>query len=93
MKKMEDGKGIIVRFVIGRRFSFLLLDLLRVGGGIQLEPFLMKYILFCSGNHGDNLDNDIDHENRLTNDFLILVCLTKLWILFDSYAYKLSTLL
>ncbi|CAJ1974349.1 unnamed protein product [Sphenostylis stenocarpa] len=31
LKKIEDGKGIIVRFVIGRRFKFLLLDLLGLG--------------------------------------------------------------
>ncbi|KAE9603981.1 hypothetical protein Lal_00002034 [Lupinus albus] len=43
LQKMEDGKGIIARFVIGR-----------------------------SANRGDNLDKDIDHGNKLTNDFLIL---------------------
>ncbi|KAG5019163.1 hypothetical protein AAZX31_06G118600 [Glycine max] len=43
LKKIEEGKGIIVRFVIGR-----------------------------SENRGDSQDKDIDHENRLTNDFLIL---------------------
>ena len=31
MKKIEEGKGIIVQFVIGRRFKFLLLDLLGLG--------------------------------------------------------------
>ncbi|KAF7816736.1 hydroxyproline O-galactosyltransferase HPGT1 [Senna tora] len=43
LKKMEDNKGIIARFVIGR-----------------------------SANRGDNLDRDIDRENRQTNDFMIL---------------------
>lgn len=49
LKKIEDGKGIVVRFVIGR-----------------------------SSNRGDSLDKEIDRENRLNNDFLILVCLTNL---------------
>ena len=31
LKKIEEGKGIIVRFVIGRRFKFLLLNLLGLG--------------------------------------------------------------
>ncbi|KAG5067446.1 hypothetical protein JHK86_011177 [Glycine max] len=44
LKKIEEGKGIIVQFVIGR-----------------------------SENRGDNQDKDIDRENRLTNDFIILV--------------------
>ncbi|KAK4844475.1 hypothetical protein QYF36_020650 [Acer negundo] len=43
LKKLEDEKGIVVRFVIGR-----------------------------SANHGDNLDREIDSENRQTNDFIVL---------------------
>ncbi|CAK9176961.1 unnamed protein product [Ilex paraguariensis] len=43
LKKMEDQKGIIIRFVIGR-----------------------------SANRGDNLDREIDSENKLTKDFFIL---------------------
>ncbi|TKY56015.1 beta-1,3-galactosyltransferase 11 [Spatholobus suberectus] len=43
LMKMEDRKGIITRFVIGR-----------------------------SANRGDNLNSDIDRENRRNNDFLIL---------------------
>lgn len=43
LKKRENEKGIITRFVIGR-----------------------------SANHGDSLDQDIDSENKQTNDFLIL---------------------
>ncbi|XP_054788204.1 hydroxyproline O-galactosyltransferase HPGT1-like [Prosopis cineraria] len=43
LKKMEDNKGIVARFVIGR-----------------------------SANRGDQLDRDIDRENRQTNDFMIL---------------------
>ncbi|KAK7293453.1 hypothetical protein RJT34_16319 [Clitoria ternatea] len=43
LKKIEDRRGIVTRFVIGR-----------------------------SANRGDNLDRDIDWENKQTNDFLIL---------------------
>ncbi|KAL9409814.1 hypothetical protein AB3S75_048106 [Citrus x aurantiifolia] len=43
LKKRENEKGIITRFVIGR-----------------------------SANRGDSLDQDIDSENKQTNDFFIL---------------------
>ncbi|KAH8487541.1 hypothetical protein H0E87_026207 [Populus deltoides] len=43
LKKMENEKGIVARFVIGK-----------------------------SANPGDNLDRDIDNENRQSNDFIIL---------------------
>ncbi|XP_065858686.1 hydroxyproline O-galactosyltransferase HPGT1-like [Euphorbia lathyris] len=43
LKQLENEKGIVVRFVIGR-----------------------------SANRGDNLDKEIDIENRQRNDFLIL---------------------
>ncbi|KAJ9139803.1 hypothetical protein P3X46_030502 [Hevea brasiliensis] len=43
LKKMENEKGIVSRFVIGR-----------------------------SANRGDNLDREIDNENKHANDFLIL---------------------
>ncbi|WVZ18659.1 hypothetical protein V8G54_005981 [Vigna mungo] len=72
LKKIEDGKGIIVRFVIGRRFKFLLLDLYGLGCVGEIGTWLISYIYFCSKNRGDNLDKDIERENRLTNDFIIL---------------------
>ncbi|KAK8921566.1 putative beta-1,3-galactosyltransferase 11 [Platanthera zijinensis] len=43
LKKFEEDKGVIVRFVVGR-----------------------------SADRGDNMDMDIDEENKHTNDFLIL---------------------
>jgi len=50
LKKIEDGKGIIVRFVIGRRFKFLLLDLYELGCvrviGIWNVGFML-HILFA----------------------------------------------
>jgi len=81
LKKIEDGKGIIVRFVIGRRFKFLFLDLYGLGSVGAIGTFLICYIYFCSENRGDNLDADIARENRLTNDFIILVCSINLRIL------------
>ncbi|XP_044484395.1 hydroxyproline O-galactosyltransferase HPGT1-like isoform X2 [Mangifera indica] len=43
LKKLEDEKGILVRFVVGR-----------------------------SANRGNNLDREIDDENRQNNDFILL---------------------
>ncbi|XLR00634.1 hypothetical protein S83_066832, partial [Arachis hypogaea] len=65
-------KGIVAGFVIGRRFKFLLLIFLGRGGMLDPIVILMAYKQFCSKNHGNNQDKDIDRENRLTNDFLIL---------------------
>lgn len=83
LKKLEE-RGVVIRFVIGRRFSyslspsfsfFLLLAMffslcLNHMGEIILMLMLYK---FSSANRGDSLDRKIDQENLATKDFLILV--------------------
>lgn len=83
LKKRENEKGIITRFVIGRRFSLYFLNshcnLLFCGQGeIWLAVDLCTDEMFLnSANRGDSLDQDIDSENKQTNDFFILVCLNR----------------
>nr|XP_027110151.1 hydroxyproline O-galactosyltransferase HPGT1-like isoform X2 [Coffea arabica] len=79
LKKIEDEKGIIARFVIGRRYHFFCFaifhffffncSLLEV---ILVVAVSLRFELSCSSNRGDSLDRSIDNENKETNDFLIL---------------------
>jgi len=69
LKKMEEKKGIVARFVIGRRY-FLMVTSIVVSICI-LVSFACTSI--CSANRGDSLDRSIDSENSQTNDFFILV--------------------
>ncbi|CAN1778466.1 Hydroxyproline O-galactosyltransferase HPGT1 [Linum perenne] len=55
LRKLEDEKGIVLRFVIGR-----------------------------SAIPGDNFDKEIDIENRLMNDFIILVCFIRCSFCFEA---------
>lgn len=41
----------------------------------------MNSVKYFSANRGDSQDKDIDRENALTNDFLILVCISNSWLL------------
>lgn len=105
LKKLEE-RGVVIRFVIGRRFFqklkrtdfffvliiicdwlilyFILRDI-KFFNPVFLEIFVCFFFFFiwfwlsfipwkiCSANRGDSLDRNIDDENRLTQDFLILV--------------------
>lgn len=78
---MENEKGVVVRFVIGRRFSsFVVVFLSSVINPCQrnrcwsFEPFILIMFFSCSANHGDGSDKSIDSENRENKDFIILVC-------------------
>lgn len=73
MRKLEE-RGIVIRFVIGRRFSHALKPY------FSFYPMLLRMnllFIYCletgSANRGDSLDRNIDGENRTTKDFLILV--------------------
>lgn len=82
---MEKEKGIIPRFVIGRRFVFpfggeegfssLLFIVAAKKLLLLVEPW-SDDMIHCSANRGDRFDGAIDSENRQNNDFIILVCLT-----------------
>lgn len=78
LKKFETEKGVIARFVIGRRFGFGLsfFDLSRPAMMVtQYWNLLLKrYFVLCSVNKGDSMDKSIDAENSQTDDFIILVC-------------------
>lgn len=77
LNKMESEKGIVTRFVIGRRcshtrffFPFLFFSLVDFSVLVKLDFFFIR-----SENHGDSLDLEIDIENRQNNDFIVLVCI------------------
>lgn len=70
LKRMEEKKGIIARFIIGRRYLLMVTASLVVSIYI-LVSFACTSI--CSANRGDSLDRSIDSENSQTNDFFILV--------------------
>lgn len=76
---MENEKGIVVRFVVGRRFSsFVIIFFLPIWCMLKkymvvARAFYSDDTLFCSANRGDSLDKSIDSENRQHNDFIILV--------------------
>lgn len=75
---MENQKGIIARFVIGRRFySYSFVNSMSQHSDIHLNVFLTYsffFLLSCSPNRGDSLDRAIDDENGQYNDFIIHVC-------------------
>lgn len=81
---MENEKGIIARFVIGRRFCHLFSNshygFLFSGQGEIVQglarSIITDYMFLSSANRGDSLDKGIDNEDKQTNDFLILVCLS-----------------
>ncbi|CAI9092353.1 OLC1v1027569C3 [Oldenlandia corymbosa var. corymbosa] len=68
-KKLEDQKGIIARFVIGRRFSFSCFHFYILFFNLFLD---LISELPCSSNRGDSFDRNIDIENKQTNDLFIL---------------------
>jgi len=82
LKKLEE-RGVVIRFVIGRRFFHALIH---TGYDINtyfLENLMINYLhyesyftfkfVIDSPNRGDSLDRNINEENRSTKDFLILV--------------------
>ena len=70
LKKLEMEKGIILRFVIGRRLNFISSKFHE--HKIRIYDLFMTLMAYSS-NKGDGANRAIDEENRLTNDFLILV--------------------
>lgn len=73
LRKLEEEKGVVVRFVIGRRSFFHKKSELEISFETVCPT---NYTLNCSPNRGDSLDRAIDDENKHTNDFFVLVCLT-----------------
>ncbi|XP_047264589.1 hydroxyproline O-galactosyltransferase HPGT1-like isoform X3 [Capsicum annuum] len=69
LKRMEEEKGIVPRFVIGRRY-FLIVIASFIVSIYSLVSYTCTSI--CSANRGDSLDRSIDSENSQTNDFFIL---------------------
>jgi hypothetical protein len=84
LKKMENEKGIVARFVIGKRYPcIIVVDVSVIYFLSVLLSTIMDHdesikkwfsVFSCSANPGDNLDRGIDNENRQSNDFIILVC-------------------
>lgn len=70
-RELVDKKGIVVRFVIGRRYIF--------GGSNSIFANDWVLTFWCSANDGDSLDKDIKAESSHTNDFVILVCYLSWW--------------
>ncbi|RXH72393.1 hypothetical protein DVH24_012077 [Malus domestica] len=68
LRKLEE-RGVVIRFVIGRRVTILKCC---TCGSYGHTLHIIFVLLTCSANRGDSLDRNIDKESGSTKDFLIL---------------------
>lgn len=89
LRKLETDKGVIARFVIGRRFVCWLIN---HSVTTRTQVLFLKHCFFflvglCSANKGDSMDKSIDAESSQTDDFIILVC--GFWLVVGYYLEQL----